>query len=348
MKIALFTIHNAFACSYAIGGYRETLKRMGHEVLDCPFPGNAVQNVAQVAATMPKIEELMECDVILATYMEYVQPWLSKLYSMREWEALMAKVPVLARYDESMDRGDLGLPQRMPELLRWAKFHSFPAAQDAAKYGGEWLPYGADTSIFHPNNSGQLTTMMLDKSSQWPDVKKYDVAFIGTLYGKRQEYLAKLVNHLGHGTVFYQGNVFVQDLSGIRERESTELLAENYRAIKIFFCLPPLSRLIVEKVVEVMACETLVLFPRLTDDAEANLSIFEHNKHIVYYDLGFFADNGKQVRHLLAHPEEIHAIAAAGSQLVSEKYTLRIMLEKMLAQVMRRDDNSRNTLAAGQ
>ncbi len=341
-RVALFYIRNPLACHYAIGGYTDTLKAMGHDVIDCPFPGNAIQNLPQVAAAMPKIDELLGCDLILSCYHEYGQPWLAKIYSAREWDALMAKVPVLARYDESMDRGDLGLPHRMPELLRWAKFHSFPAAQDAAKYGGEWLPYGADTTIFHPNNSAQLTTMMLDKASHWPDVKKYDVAFIGTLYGKRQEYLAKLVNHLGHGTVFYQGNVFVQDLSGIRERESTELLAENYRAIKCFFVLPPLSRLIVEKVVEVMACETLVLFPRLTDDAEANLSIFEHNKHIVYYDLGFFADNGKQVRHLLAHPEEMHAIAAAGSQLVSEKYTLKIMLEKMLAQAL-----PRNTLAAG-
>lgn len=322
-RIALFYIHNPLACWYAIGGYVETLKRMGHEVLDCPMPGNQVVNVAATAAKMPKIEELMECDVVISAYHEYVQPWLSHLYSRPEWVALMNKVPVLARYDESMDRGDLRLPQRMPDLLAWAECHSFPAIQDAMKYGGEWLPYGADITIFNPH--GWL-------SSGIPEPKKYEVAFVGTLYPKRAEYLRKVVNHIGGGRTFYQGNVFVQDLSGMRERESTLLLAENYRAIKIFFCLPPQSNLLVEKIFEVMACDTLVMYPRLEGEAAKNLSIFEHGKHIVYYDLGYFADNGKQVQHYLKHPEEAQRIAEGGGELVRKKFTLQGMLEKMLDQ----------------
>lgn len=313
MKIALFTIHNFLACHYALFGYRETLERMGHEVLDCSFPSNAVQNWEQVPA--PTVEQLLTCDVVFSTYHEYVQPWLEKKYSFEQWSMLMGRVPVLARFDESMDRGDLWLPQRVPTLKQWATHYSFPAAQDAGKYGGKWLPYGADTTIFYPDEG---------------EPKKYEVGFIGTLYPKRHEYLMKLIQHVGRKTTFHSGNVLVQDIAGIRERETTELLAENYRQIKIFFCLPPMSRLLVEKIFDIMACDTMVMYPRYPDDARKNMTLFEDEKHIVYYELGFFANNGKQVKYYLEHPDEISRIAKAGGAFVRSEYTLESMLQKML------------------
>lgn len=363
MKIALFYIKNLLACHYALFGYRETLERMGHEVIECAFPQNAVQNWDQVAA--PTIEQLMECDVIFSTYHEYVQPWLEKKYTLYWWQQLMKKVPVLARFDESMDRGDLGLPQRVPMLLRWATHYSFPAAQDAEKYGGEWLPYGADTTIFNPHgyshkfekhiggdrcifcnqvlgfNDNGLCERIIGGSVADPltryakalNEKKYDVAFIGTLYPKRHEYLMKLIQHIGGNTSFYTGNVVVQDLSGIAERETTERLAMNYRQIKIFFCLPPMSRLLVEKIFDIMACDTMVMYPRFPDaDFQKNLTIFENEKHIVYYEYGFYANNGKQVKFYKEHPEEAQRIAQAGGELVRSKYTLEQMLQAMLTQ----------------
>jgi glycosyltransferase involved in cell wall biosynthesis len=317
MKIALFTVHNLLACHYSLFGYRETLERMGHEVLDCSFPGNNVENVSVVAAKMPTIEQLMTCDLVLSTYHEYTHPWLSRIYTFKEWTALMQKVPVLARYDESMDRGDLHLPHRMPELQRWATHYSFPAVQDAEKYGGEWLPYGADTSIFYPDAG---------------EPKKYDLAFIGTLYPKRHEYLMKLAMHTRNSVNFYAGNVIVQDLEGVSERDTTERLALNYRRIKIFFCLPPMSRLLVEKIFDIMACNTMVMYPRFPDDAAKNCSIFENGKHIVYYDLGYFANNGTQIKYYVEHPEEVQRIAEAGGELVRSKYTLERMMERMLEQ----------------
>lgn len=321
MKIALFTIHNLLACHFALFGYRETLERMGHEVLNCSFPSNTVQNWDQVP--VPSIEQLLECDAIFSTYHEYVQPWLEKKYTFAQWDMLMAHVPVLARFDESMDRGDLWLPHRLPTLKRWATHYSFPAAHDAEKYGGEWLPYGADTTIFHPPSHKDLNKFE----------KKYDLAFIGTLYPKRHEYLEKLIRHVGKGTVFYCGNVIVQDLNGINERETTERLALNYRQIKIFFCLPPMSRLLVEKIFDVMACDTMVMYPRFPDDAKKNMTLFEDEKHIIYYDLGFFSNNGKQIRYYLDHPEETNRIARTGGEFVRSKYTLEQMLQAMLKQV---------------
>ncbi len=278
----------------------------------------------------------------------------------------MEKVPVLARFDESMDRGDLWLPQRVPELKKWATHYSFPAAQDAEKYSGDWLPYGADTTIFKPNSHkfekhiggdrcifcnqvlgfddngpcertmGPTESGRCDPRTRRYDPKKYDLGFIGTLYQQRHEYLMKLIQHVGAKTTFYSGNVIVQDLGGLRERETTELLAENYRQIRIFFCLPPMSRLLVEKVFDIMASNTMVMFPRFPGDAAKNLTIFKEETHIVYYELGFFANNGKQVKYYLEHPEECERIARAGGELVRSEYTLEIMLQKMIGKVMNR------------
>jgi hypothetical protein len=302
---------------------------MGHEVVDYAFPGNQPHDVDRIRAEAPSIDRLNSSDLILSTYHEYIVFWLAAIYR-DEWKKI--KVPIVARFDESMDRDDLGLPTRMPELKKWATHFSFPAAQDAEKFGGEWHPFGADTLIFNPTFPADCPTCGEHQPKYWRDApeKKYSLAFIGTMYPQRQAYLQKLAN-VGAGLTFHVGNAIVQDLSGIRERESVELLAENYRAIKIFFCLPPISRLLVEKIFDVMACDTLVMYPRLYGDAEKNLSIFEHEKHLVYYDIGYFANNVKQVRFFLDHPEEREKIARAGGELVRSKYTLEHLLDGLLA-----------------
>lgn len=318
MKITLFTIKNILACHYALFGYAETLQRMGHEVFQYSFPSNQVDPMAVrgIREHMPKIEKMNECDLVLSTYHEYVQPWLAAVYG-EEWKKL--KVPVVARFDESMDRMDLQLPQRVPGLKQWAQYFSFPAAQDAEKFGGEWHPYGADGTIFKPQ---QLE-------------RKYPIAFIGTLYPQRQAYLSALAPHITRRVMFHVGNVKAEDLSGILEHESTELLAKNYAQCGIFLVLPPLSRLIVEKTFDIMACDTFVMYPRLFGEAEKNLSLFKDGEHIVYYDIGSFVDNGKQIMHYFDHPEERARIGKAGGELVRSKYTLEHLLEELIAMPLR-------------
>jgi spore maturation protein CgeB len=321
MKIALFTIKNPLACHYALFGYKETLKAMGHEVLECSLPSNQVSRVAGVEH--PSIETLEGCDVIMSTYHEYVQPWLTVLYALGDWEALMKKVPVVARFDESMDRTDLALPERVPSLLKWATHYSWPAAQDAKKYGGNWLVYGADSTIFHRH----AATHQLNAED-----KPYPIGFVGTLYEKRKAYIDKLAPHVGRDISFYIGNVWVQDVPGLHEKDTFARLAMNYAKFKIFFCLPPKSNLIVEKVFDVMACDTMVMFPRLSGEAAENLKTFKDEEHIVYYDYGFFANNGKQIRYYLDHPEEIDRIAQAGGKYVRENHTLEQMMQALLDQ----------------
>jgi len=321
MKIALFYPRNALAGWYAIGGYVSTLERMGHEVMDCPLPGNQVHAVEQVKQLLPTVTRINECDCALVMYTEYVQPWLKAVYGPQVWQL---KVPVIARYDESFDRADLGLPRRWEEIKPWTDYHSFPAAQDAEKFSGQWLPFGADEHMFSDN---------IAFSKQELREKKYPLAFVGSLYQSRLDYLAQLAPCVGSDVTFHCGQVFVQDLSGIKAEESTRLLAENYRQIKVFFCLPPMSKLIVCKVFEIMACGTFVMFPRLPGEAAKNLTLFEDKKHIAYYNYGYMKENAEQIHYWLAHDKEREAVAQAGCKLVHEKYTLEQMLEQLLAPV---------------
>ena len=318
MRLAIFYPRNYLAGYFSLGGYASAVARMGHEVIDCPLPGNVPHAIDEIRAKLPTIEQLDGCDAVVSFYHEYTQLWLREIYGLAAWSVIKHKV--VARFDESMDRTDLGLPGRVPELLDWAAHYSFPAVQDAKRYGGTWEPYGAETEMFSPDEQTE---------------KRYGVGFIGSLYQIRIDYLKRLAQH-GDGIPFHCGQVGVQTLGGMREPDSTILLRDEYRAIKVFFCLPPMSRLIVAKVFDVMACGTFVMFPKLLGDLAENLSVFEHRKHIVYYKPGYFAENAKQIREWLQNDEEREAIARAGCNLVRSRHTLENMLTAILAPVVRR------------
>lgn len=313
-RIAIFTIKNVYAGWYSAGAYAEALRRMGHKVLECPLPGNQVQNLDEVKNTVPAISELNRCDLVMSLMHEYVQPWLAAIYGLNEWKRL--KVPVVAKMEESMDRTDLGLPVRVPELMEWADHVAFPGAQDAKKYGGAWVTYGCDTQMFNPTGRAEPI---------------HDLAFIGQQYKLRLDYIQKLSVHLDNSFTFKWAPCFVQDLSGIREPESTHLLADNYRKIKVFFCLPPLSRLLVGKVFDVMACGTFLMYPRWPGEQSENMEVFEDGHHLVYYDFGYFLKNAEQIKYWLSHDAEREAVARAGCRKVREDHTIEKMLEKLLA-----------------
>lgn len=316
MKIALFFPCNMYASWYTLGGYARTLTAMGHEVVDCPFPGNLVHNVEQVRAQLPGVETLLGCDCVLATFLEYIVPWLDAIYGYPAWQKVMNKVPVVGRLDESMDRADLALYDRWPEIKKWAQHYSFPAVQDANDLHGSWLPFGADLSMFN--------TILA------PTFKKYEVGFIGSMYPLRQEYIKRLGPQLDNTLTFNIGTVIVQDVAGIRGEESTRLLAEEYRAFKIFFCLPPMSRLLVCKVFEAMACGAFVMFPKLPGKAAENLSLFEDGKEIVYYDYGSLASNAAQIKKWLADNNGRNSIAEAGRRKVHAEHSLELMLGRLI------------------
>ena len=319
MKIAIFYPKNVLASWYTLGGYRQALEAMGHNVVDCQLPGNEPHSIEQIRAMLPNIQELNVCDVVISFFHEYTQRWLEAIYG-DNW--MHRKFPVIARFDESMDRLDLGLPKRVPELLKWADFYSWPAAQDAERFGGDWLPFGADVTKFCPSKTRWREPNFL-----------YGLAFIGSMYKLRLDYLQRLSECVPNDVTFHCGQCLVQDLSGIRGEQSTWLLSENYRQIKVFFCLPPMSRLLVCKVFEVMGSGTFLMYPKLPGNTAKNLEIFEDGKHLVYYEPGSMMENAEQIKYWLKHDREREQIALAGCQLVHEKYTLKHMLDRLLAPV---------------
>lgn len=319
MKIALFYPVNMYAGWYACGGYLSALGRMRHEVVNCGLPGNQVKWVDELRKSLPTIEQLNTCDVVLSAYHEYVQPWLKQIYGFEAWSKL--RVPVIGRFDESMDRFDLKLEHRMTELLNWLDYWSFPTIQDARTYHGEWILYGSDTRMFHPRPGG-LTASGEDR--------RYNLAFIGSMYPLRVQYLEKLGPHVRSDLTFMCGPVAVQDLGGINLTESTQLLAREYRRIKVFFCLPGMARMILAKVFDVMACGTFVMVPKLYGSAKDNLDIFEDGQHVVYYDVGQMVKNAEQIHYWVDHDDERERIANAGCDRIFESFTIERMLTRIL------------------
>lgn len=331
MKIAIFYPNNMLAGWYSQGGYQQNLERMGHEVIDVAFPGNTPQLIEQLKerGLVPELEKLLACDMVLSLYHEYTLPWLSAIYGFENWRKLMDTVPVVGRLDESMDRPDLGLAGKFKDLQLWAHALSFPAAQDAKKYGGFFHPFGADPTMFHDKSADAHGWALPDNISSHTE-KKFDVAFIGSMYPMRMDYLKRLVEHVPDKLTFHCGPVVVQDLSGVKQYESTKLMAENYRQIKIFFCLPPMSKLLVAKVFDVMACGTFLMFPKLPGEARENCELFKDKEEIVYYEPGYMKKNAEQIVYYLAHPEEREAIAHRGYLRVMKDYTLEKLLEHVI------------------
>lgn len=265
------------------------------------------------------------------------------------------KVPVAAYYTESFVRPDKTFD--FTALRPFAQEHFFPAVQDAetfdeAHFGAHghchWLPFGVDTEVFKaaycPRCSGRkiigITMPRADcqecfGSGFAASAKTLDIGFVGMLYGPRQQYLQNLQPHLKDVAIIAAG-VQIRDLpdavypDGIPWEETALRLAANYRKCKIFFNLPSLSQLLVTKVAEVMACGTFLVTPALAGAAQKNLQIFEHNKHLIYYNENNHPFTNQILREFLAREKDREGIAMAGMHKVRTEHSLRQKLETIL------------------
>ena len=289
--IAVFRVHPSGAAWCCSGGMAPTLRSLGYRVLDCGDPRQ----------TSTPIEHLQQADFIIMNAVEWYDEVLTNRYGLQAWQAL--KAPKATWYAESAHRDDRNFPFERCRPL--ADRHYFPAAQDAVEFDGEWLPFGADVSVFKA------------KSVE----KRYDAAFLGMMYPKRAEYMSRIGYPLQ----------ILPPVSDPDPLHSFELLAEAYSATRIFVNLPSYSRLLVTKVTEVMACRTLLVTPRVDHPSGAhNMSQFTDGKHLVYYDGARPGDIGDIVEHYLRSPGELDAIAGAGMEEVARAHTLALRLEKII------------------
>lgn len=225
MKLAVVfpaSLFSAWACSY---GLVNTLKRMGHEVTPI--------GVDPQTGKCSSFKVPVEADAYIISGPEHIGKFFPRL-----------PLPTVAWLHESVIREDYGKLD-VDAIKRNADIVFCPAIQDE-QYGFRYLPFGVDIEVFKP----ALTQ------------KTIDAGFIGLLYPKRQDFLAKLKKH---GVNLTTGNVQVLELGGVNPQKTAELYAENLRKIKVFVNLPTLSQLAVTKIYEAAACGTFILTPQLAD-----------------------------------------------------------------------------------
>jgi hypothetical protein len=271
-----------------------TLMDLGYQVMDCGRPN----------WTVVPIEALSQADLIIMSAVEWYDDILAERYGEAWFQLKAVKV---AWYAESAHRDDRDFPFERVRPL--ASLHYFPAIQDADEFGGHWLPFGADTTVFKPK---EVET-------------QHDVAFLGSMYPKRVEYLQNISADIAFLSV-----VFHDD-----RRQGFELLAASYCTTRIFLNLPSYSRLLVTKVTEVMACKVMLITPGIDHPSgRRNMAQFEDGKHLVYYDPERPQDIGEIIRHYIARPAEREAIAEAGWRETLHAHTLRHRLERVIGDVL--------------
>jgi len=254
MKIAAFYSDSPFAGWVQCQGFAEILERMGHEVIAIPVPATYQVTQAQVDKINKPIDD---CELILVSGPEWLRPWIQRFYP--QWNTL--KMPKVGWYHESFIREDFTLDYfKYQDMF---DYHFFPDKEDAARYKGEWLPLGVDIKLFHPfTDQGLIAEKERDIA----------VAFIGLMYPKRAEFFEQVKPHLGDiqiqmrvaeraGGGLHPG-IAVFDFQGLNIRRSMELLAETYRRIKVFVTFPSMSRVVVAKVLESLACGCTLVCPK--------------------------------------------------------------------------------------
>jgi glycosyltransferase involved in cell wall biosynthesis len=285
---------------------------MGHDVVSVPVPATREITKAldkKIRASWPTIEELNGCDAIILNGVEHLADWLFHVYG-EEW--FKVKTRRCGWFHESLIRPDYNID--FAGVARFFDEGFIPNPYDAEDRKCQWLPIGVDTEMFQNLDA--------------PKLKDIEIGFIGLFYEKRKKFMDKLIPHLGDLTIT-AGHVEVKDLSGVRFKEQTELLAENYRNMEILLNLPSLSNVLVMKVLEAMACGTCVFTPHMSEHMEEMLG-FESGKHLVYYDQRNPESLAQTLRLYLDSDDLREQVARQGCALVRGKYRIEDRINQML------------------
>lgn len=220
---------------------------------------------------------------------------------------LSRRIPIAAWHAESAHRDDRDFDFHTIRSNVSKAF--YPAVQDAQALKGVWLPFGVDHRIFHPCSTPKV----------------HECAFLGTIYPKRQAYLDRI-------------NYPIAILPPI-DLESTSAsfsaLADTYRSIRLFVNLPTLSRLLVTKVSEVLACGTFLLTPRIDHPTAAqNETQFRHGEELIYYNPDNPEDLSNTIRWLLHNDSEMERIARNGARKVASSFTLETQLKTLITSTL--------------
>ncbi len=330
MRVAYFHTGTILS-SWSIYSMASTLRSMGHEVFEGTIPTNhhgaVLQNVGRtdyerILATMPTIEDLESCDVILVAGPEYVAIWLNTLYGKDKWCKLKARRVGL--YLESTKRQDAQF--RYDIFADWYDMHYFPDLEDVARLGGQYLKGFIDIDMFKPCTLEGQPGHTCDDACHTRCLaeKKYKAAFVGSLYKKRMDFLFRLLP-LIPDVDFRANGVTVRDLGGECHREWTELLVKNIRQIKVHVALPSNNmKMMVARPFETMACGTFLLTYNTEDNP------FRDGVHCRVYDPEKPQELAELIQYYVAHEDEREAIARAGCEEVRKNFSIRDRLTEIL------------------
>lgn len=311
MKIAAFYSDSPFASWGQSRGFAAVLKRMGHDVTEIPVP-QGYKSMRQITrSVVEKINRpIDDCELVLVSGPEHLQQWINQFYP--QWGKL--KAPRVGWYHESFEaREDYKID--FESFRAKYDFHVFPDADDAQKFKGEFLSLGVDTEMFCVGLLALERGMRTIKYSG----RDIDAAFIGLMYPKRQRFCQALAPHLqGLEIKIANGNILVQDFDGVNVQRSTELLAEQYRRVKVFVAFPSLSNCLVAKPLEAGACGCAVIA------AQAH-----GLKNVVTYDEQRPETLVSAVRHLLNKTKAREQVARDLCGEVQREHRLELRFEKI-------------------
>lgn len=335
MRIARFntgTILSSWT-NLAVAG---ALRSMGHEVLEGVIPTNAHgavihqlgrQEYERAMGGMPTLDQLKTCDVILVSGPEYVAVWLNTLYGKEEWRKLSAKK--VGFYLESSQREDVQFQYEI--FADWYDVHFYPDPRDAQRLKGHHIIPYVDTEMFRPcdleKDSGHDCSNGC--RTRRMQAKKYDAAFVGSLYGKRMQFLTRLLPLIPE-IDFHANGVTVRDLGGECQREWAQLMVKNLRQIKVHVALPSNNtNMIVMRPFETLACGTFLLTYKTNDN------LLRDGEHCRMYDPEKPEELAEMIRYYVSHEDEREAIAKAGFEEIRRNYSIQKRMTEVLDIVSR-------------
>jgi Glycosyl transferases group 1 len=346
MKVSVIFPSGIMAAWSVTGAIPETLTRMGHKPIGFPRAEH------QPFRVLPEILEA--CDLIIVSGGEHIlrpehSPCTMGGISLAKWKQI--KTPKAVWYHESFFRDDVTFDFGFLSPL--FDYHFFPARQDAKMFGAKtfgregrcfWLPSCADTTIFNAGKCGKCkgrgyTDLALTDCKSCEGTgqlsganKEIPCAFIGSMYGPRANFVDRLAPHVKGASVIF-GNCLVQRVEGVLIKESAELMADDYRRIQVFLNLPSLSRMLVTKVYEAMACGVLMLTPAIEGDAQENMDIFQMGEHLLYYRVSNLPFLAQMIRDTVHDPARCAVIAKKGQQEVLAHHSTEKRIDKMLREI---------------
>ena len=329
MRIAYFHTGTIFT-SWSIFSLAGIMRQAGHEVLDACIPTNehgavvhqlGTMEYKRILATLPTLQDLQTCDVVFVAGPEYISVWLNVLYG-DQFHKLKAKRA--AFYLESSAREDVKF--QYAQFTRQFQVNFFPDPEDARHFNAHHLTWYIDTTMFKPcrleGEPGHVCDPDCEVRRQRE--KTFSVAFVGSLYNKRLQFLLKLLPMIPE--VDFQANgVMVRDLSGERQQMAAELLADNLRRIKIHVALPSNNvTMMVPRPFETLASGTFLITYRTKDNP------FKDGEHCRVYDPEEPEELAELIRYYLAHDEERERIARNGYEEVRQKYSWKTRIGEVL------------------